>query len=396
MKNKKIVLQIFTGGFIGDSIEFDDLKHKLLLMINNLKVDKVIMGWCLNKDLYIETQKLLRKHNIELYLWLPVFSEIGLLYESISLKDYKGFDMKAYNLQEGENFEFYCPSKSKNIFNFYDVYEEYFSQIGFDGIFLDKIRYASFSNGIDGVFTCFCEDCMEVYNLNKLDVELLKKEIELLKDGNENYYNIPFNIDKYKNGKYKFNNKIWNEFFKIKSEIILNRISQISNYFHSKGMKVGIDTYAPFIAYFVGQDVGKMQELVDFNKPMMYRITQAPAGLPFECDCLVKESTKDNFNDSKTNFLNIIGANNYDEKFSIDFIKNELDILVNQSNCDIYCGIEINRKMDIAKVYPEYIKENLSKLDDCHIEGYVLSWDLVSAPYDNIETVIDFFSYRGE
>ena len=61
-----------------------------------------------------------------------------------------------------------------------------------------------------------------------------------------------------------------------------------------------------------------------------------------------------------------------------------------------YIRLEINRKVDIANVYPDYIEENLSKLDDSPIEGYVLSWDLVSAPNDNIKAVIDFLGKRGE
>jgi hypothetical protein len=396
MRNKKLALQIFTGGFSGDSVEFEDFKDKLLLMINNLNVDKVIIGWSLNKDLYIKTKELLRKNNIELYLWLPVFSEVGLLYDSISSKDYKGTDIKAYNLQEGENFEFYCPSNKKNVFNFYDAYEKNFSDIDFDGIFLDKIRYGSFSNGIDSIFSCFCNECIDVYKQNGLDMELLKKEIDLLKRNDKNYSNIPFNIEKYSNGKYEFNNEIWDKFFEIKGDIIFKRVSEISDYFHSKGLKVGIDTFAPFIAYFVGQDIAKLQEVVDFNKSMMYRITQAPAGLPFEVDCLVNETTTNNFNISKANYLNIIGVRDYSEKFPIEFVKKELDFLADKSNCNIYCGIEINRKVDIANVYPDYIEENLSKLDDSPIEGYVLSWDLVSAPNDNIKAVIDFLGKRGE
>ncbi len=55
-------------------------------------------------------------------------------------------------------------------------------------------------------------------------------------------------------------------------------------------MKIGIDTFSPFISYFTGQDLEKLQEVADFIKPMMYRTTKAPAGLPFEFERFIDES----------------------------------------------------------------------------------------------------------
>lgn len=389
MKSKKVILQIFTGGFNSNEIRLDDFKEKLLLMIENIRIDKVIMGWSLEKEVYVQIKDLLKKYDIELYLWMPVFSEIGLLEDCTTIKDYRGREVKNYSLNDGENFEFYCPTNKENLLNFYKIYERYFKDIDFDGIFLDKIRYSSFSNGLNGIFSCFCDDCLEVYREKGLDLEALKKEMKLLESGKENYNNIPFNIAQYNNGEYRFNNKIWSDFFRIKSEIILEKLSDMRDYFNDRGLKVGIDTFAPFIAYFVGQDLKEMQKLVDFNKPMMYRLTQAPAGLPFESDSLIRETTKGTFDNVRNRFLSIIGAELYDARFPIEFVKEELETTSNRSNCDIYCGIEINRKEDIARVYPDYIEENLISLRDSGIEGYVLSWDLLSAPEENIDAVIN-------
>lgn len=391
MKTKKIILQIFTGGFNENNIAFDDFKDKLLLMIERLPVDKVIIGWSLKREIYSEVKKLLEEYGIELYLWIPVFSEIGLMKDFNATKDYKGKEINRYSLQEGEDFQFYCPSSEENLLNFYKVFEEYFKDIGFTGVFLDKIRYGSFSNGIDAVFSCFCPSCLKVYKDKGLDIEKLKNEMESLKKGDKGYSNIPFNIIGYSQGKYRFSEKIWNDFFDIKSEIMLQNLVGIKDYFKNLGMKIGIDTFAPFISYFVGQDIEKMQQLVDFNKPMMYRITQAPAGLPFESNCLIKESTTCKFSIARDRFLNIIDIREYNKRFPIEFVKKELEIISNESQCDIYCGIEVNRKDGIAMVYPEYIRENLSGLNDSDIEGFVLSWDLSSAPEDNLEAVIDFF-----
>ncbi len=49
--------------------------------------------------------------------------------------------------------------------------------------FLDKIRYSSFSNGINGVFSCFCDDCLEIYREKGLDLETLKKGNGIIRIG---------------------------------------------------------------------------------------------------------------------------------------------------------------------------------------------------------------------
>ncbi len=59
-----------------------------------------------------------------------------------------------------------------------------------------------------------------------------------------------------------------------------------------------------------------------------------------------------------------------------------------------YCGIEINRIDNIAPVDPEYVKENLMELENSKIEGFVLSWNLLSAPQENINMVLDCIERR--
>lgn len=389
MSSKKVVLQIFTGGFNSNNLEFSEIKDKLSYVLKNIKIEKVIMGWCTDKDLYIRTKELLKVYNTELYLWIPVFSEIGLLKNSKLLIDYNLNEIESYALCEDENFEFYCPNNKVNIDNLIQIYEENFKYVGFDGVFLDKIRYGSFSNKLTGVFNCFCDDCMKIYEEKNIDVNVLKEEMEKICGGYDNYQQIPLNIKSYEKGKYKFENEIWEKFFTIKSNNVYNSVSQITQYFRKLDMKVGIDTFSPFISYFAGQDLEKLQNTCDFIKPMMYRITKAPAGLPFESDNLVKETIKLDVNKANDKYLQMIGASNYNgDKYPLDFVKEELKYMTENLNSSIYAGIEINRKEDIAPVYPDYIKENITNLNDLSIEGYVLSWDLLSAPKENIDEVI--------
>ncbi|MCC0684269.1 hypothetical protein KGF42_05295 [Clostridioides sp. ZZV15-6383] len=392
MDRKKVIVQIFTGGFKTKEIKFNDIKCKLLELLDCIDIEKVIMGWNVDEELYVGTKKLLNKYNVELYLWLPCFSEIGLLEKSNLLVDYTGKEVKGYTLQEDENFEFYCPNNKKNIENIKKVYSTYFSEIKFDGIFLDKIRYGSFSNKLNGVFNCFCEDCLNIYEENNIDKKSLMIEMNNVSNGVLDNEDTPFGITEYINGKYKFKNKIWEDFFEIKNQNIYKALLEISSYFKNKGLKIGIDTFSPFISYFAGQDLEKLQEVADFIKPMMYRITKAPAGLPFEFERLIDESIHKNKEIAKRNFLDILGIREYEgDIYPIKFVLEEIDFMTKNLNREIYVGIEINKKEIIAPVTPKYISENLSNINKTAVKGYVLSWDLLSAPKENIDEIIKWF-----
>ncbi|WP_027624324.1 hypothetical protein [Clostridium lundense] len=390
MVNKEVVVQIFTGGFNENNISYEEIENKLEALIDKINITKVIMGWSLNKDIYLKTKEFFHSKNIELFLWIPVFSEIGILKDTIPVVDWRGEKIKSYALKQGENFEFYCPANNKNIESFKEVFEDNFEEVGFDGVFLDKIRYPSFSNGIEGVFSCFCDNCLNEYKKMGIDLKKLKEEMNKFINYEKFYDNIPFGITKYDEIEYSFKNEIWKDFFYVKSEIVFKSLKNLYEYFKNKNMKIGIDTYAPFLSYFVGQDMTKLQYIADFIKPMMYRVTKAPAGLPYEFNKLISESIyKDNIDDSEKMLLDILNIHEYDRnKFNLNFVKKELEDMKHKLNIDIYPGIEINRIIPIAKVYPDYICENIEMLKYENIKGFVLSWDLLSAHKDNIEEII--------
>lgn len=389
---KEIVIQIFTGGYLEDKVTYQQIEDKLKPILKAGQVKCVIMGWSLCKELYEETIVLLKEYGVECFLWLPVFSETGLLKSAAYLVDDEGHKVKNYNLKDGESFEFYCPQNPGNIENFLEIYNDNFSGIDFDGVFLDKIRYGAFSNGISGVFSCFCDICMDKYRAWGLDTEELIAEMGKVRRGEEGYGTAPLQMKSYKNGEYQFQNKIWKLFFEKKRDSITEVLTGIVEYFHHRDMLVGMDTFSPFTAYFAGQDVAELGKLADFIKPMMYRITNAPAGLPFEADCLVRETSKVP-TEAKAAFYQIIGCQDTgNAPFDIGFVQEELKYLTDKG-IPVYGGVEINRN-EAAPAAPYYIRENLRALGESDIDGFVLSWDLLSAPAENIAEIIEYLQQR--
>ena len=382
---KEVVLQIYSGGFTEQAATFEDIKQKLELVISRIRVSKVIMGMSVNTDLYLKIRDYLFKNGVEFYLWLPVFAELDALKKGNPLIDYQGKDKAVYQLEEREDFTFYCPNHPQNILNVLQVFEENYSSIGFTGVFLDKIRYSSFANGINGVLTCFCPFCQIKYKSAHFEPKDMEQVIKTLSG-----QNTPLGIVSYKQGRYTFDNALWNQFFDLKSQFITDALKGICQYFNEKHYKIGLDVMSPFVSHFVGQDIPTLSTFTDFIKPMMYRMTDAPAGLPFELEAILQETTTTNM--QRKAFYEILGFEPEKQPFDIDFAVRELMELGQISKTPVYPGVEINRAAKIAEVYPAYIEETIKAYGQANIKGFVMSWNLLNAPQENIEQVVKLFS----
>ena len=147
-------------------------------------------------------------------------------------------------------------------------------------------------------------------------------------------------------------------------------MASICDHFRERGLEVGLDLYAPFMAPFVGQDYEILTSHADFIKPMLYRQTFAPAGMGFEYD-LLKKAAPD--------------AEGYPEfDMDLDFLHSQLEAM-EQYSCAKYPGIEINYRAVVVPTSPEYVTESLDAVTSHGFEGAVLSWNIMEAPLANLD-----------
>lgn len=396
--DKNLVLQIFTGGYKQKISDIKTVENRLLSILCVTHVEKIIMGWSVEKEVYRKVIEIAKKYGTEVYLWLPVLSETGLLAPVSKLINSDKEKVQSFHLKEGENFEFYCPNHAMNFESVIQIYEKYFSEIPFDGVFLDKIRYGSFSNGLDGVFNCFCPQCMERYQKDEIPIDELVEEMKKVRQRVPEYQKMPLGISGYQNGTYEFENPVWSSFFSWKAKIISEKVGELMDGFRARKLKVGIDTFSPFIAYFVGQDIKTLGEKADFVKPMMYRLTHAPAGLPWEIRCLLEETLGQEWEQTGAGerYLDCIHCTiSHEGIVDTSFAVRELEQMA-KMKMNLYPGIEVNRIAKIAESTPDYIKECVQEFSKLPIQGFVLAWDLLSAPMDNIEMVIQLFQQHND
>ena len=360
----KYILQIFTGSWNTSHDDPEAIIRKIRETARRIPVDKVIIGWNTDPSLYKKAGHFLREAGIKMLLWLPVFSEISEVAETDGALDIFGNLVIPPAAQTGEGFIFVCPSSHHNIQAVTDLYERYFSECGFDGVFLDRIRSQSFAAGVPGVLSCGCKRCRKVFHERGVDIDAVRKRYEVKKDAFFDMASYPMN------GQFELKDALAQRFFTEKEKIIAEAVAYLCKYFKEKGMMIGLDLFAPVVSRFVGQNYPLITKYADFIKPMLYRRTEAPAGIGYEYRLFEKYAP-----DAQGR-----------SRLPMDkaFLDSQLDAIGSVS-CEKYPGIEINYREDIVRTDADYIAESLAAVRDHGFEGAALCWNVMDAPDAHIE-----------
>ena len=386
----EISVQIFTGSFSekADNWSQESIVQKLNLLYKTTQIKNAIIGW----NTRPETEKiiaLLKEKGTAVYLWFPVFSELDAAddFSYIIGHDNKPLSVK-YVGNSNEDFKFYCPGSPANIKKIIEIFENHYAGDAYDGIFLDKIRFPSFIGGLSSVLGCFCDSCMERYNLSAVR--------DYFSENREQLASCPFDYNGYSGMSYGFKNPAYQQLFDYKKQVITDSVTQLASYFKNRGYKTGLDLFSPFLSHFVGQDYQRLLPLADMVKPMFYRATNAPAGLPFEIE--MYSSSFNNSAAARKGLAKLLGTDFDTTKINTNFINNEIRdikqiVTDNQLDTQILGGIEFNYNPEIAPVTKDYILQNLQELRG--LDGIVMSWDLNSTPLENIEYLCQFLQAEG-
>ena len=358
------IVQVSLGGWHTPDYTAQQIIDRIDTVSQLIPVQKVIIGWSIDKDIYHQVGEYLHSKGISMLLWLPVFAETEEVCENSPAVDLWGQVPANYDVAAGEGFRFNCPSDAKNATNVVAIYDQLFSDCSFDGVFLDRIRTQSFVSGVNGVLGCGCQLCIERFAAEGVDIETVKSEYEAKGDAF-------FSVSSYTPAEgFSFENPVAAAYFKAKGHVVSASVAAIADSLRSRGLEVGMDLYAPFMAPFVGQDYTILANHTDFIKPMLYRQTFAPAGMGFEYDLLRKA---------------VPAATGYPAlEMDVDFLHSQLKAMEPYS-CGKYPGIEINYREDIVPTSPEYVSESLKAVLSHGFDGAVLSWNIMEAPLSHLE-----------
>jgi len=350
-------LQLHTGTFQKSNYSWEEIKQKCDHLLAQLSVKQMIIGWNCDHELNQQLLHYFHDKGIRVLLWFPLLLDEGderALTKMTMLSDHVS-----------EKSSFCCPSDLHNAHACIALYEKYFADLPFDGVFLDKIRFASFSQGYEAGFGCFCEDCEK--QMLPVDLPYIKSLIEA-----HDIRLLRGEYDRY--GRYHFADSQVNAFYKRRSQIISDLVFKLSAYFNSRKLIVGIDLFAPMLAYHVGQNIKEIAKYVDFIKPMMYTHTNAPAAIPYEYNAYLR-----NFEHPEAFSKHFPGGPLSQEslRYQMDFIKN--------LPANAIPGIEVNPISGICHINAETVRENLQLFK--HYTNIALCWDVMRMDEDILQAL---------
>ncbi|MCL2486839.1 MAG: hypothetical protein FWE86_04490 [Oscillospiraceae bacterium] len=377
------IIQAFTGGYKSKSPWTPrEVLTRISSVMDILPVRSVIIGWNGRTELYYPLIDEVHRRGKKIFAWLPVFSEMSAFDEAFRAVDFAGASHGGAKVSGDDDFLFLCPSRRQNIELAIRVYKDCFAKSDFDGIFLDKIRYASFGNGFNAAMGCFCGECRREYQKRGIDHE---KIIALL-GGEEKPFLSPAALE---GMRYRFDDPLIDGFFRARADIISSSVFELTDWFKGRGLAVGLDVYAPVFAYYVGQDISALSQKADFIKPMMYRITDAPAGVPYEhrrmrqelgaCGCGIDGRLE--------------GLWGVDDICGDSAFRAQAEGL-KQARCEINIGIEVNDKPGICVSDGAYAAGTIDMIDKSGL-GCVLSWDVLSAPEATLRAIAEHNAIYG-
>lgn len=373
-------IQIYLGGAEGRGITPQDIQRKTERCMN--KIDGIIAGWSRETEIYTWLREYTKARNKNLYLWFPVLAEFDGIKDFVQIRDIENRKFEGTAFDGDERFSFYCPSDETTFENIKEIYAAYFKQIGFDGIFLDRIRFPSFVSGRDALFTCCCDKCLEKYRRKGFTPDRIKSIKYTM--GRDQSENLLFSIKKYDKGKYEFENPEIEEYLKIRMGLITEIVKKVTAYFRSQGLEIGLDLFAPFLAPFVGQDYEELSGYADFIKPMLYRYTYTPAGMDYELEKMAESCTsKENRAKCLNKYKKVIGCY---RNSKTGFMRKELAAAKEMSVCKIMAGMEVHTVDSMPEIKPIQIKEGKDAAEAEGIEGIIACWNILNAPEKNILT----------
>ena len=357
------IVQVSLGPWNAPAYTAQQIIGRLDTVSRIIPVKNVIIGWSNRPEIYREVGDFLHAKGIGMYFWLPVFAETEEMCENTPLLDLWGQEPGSFDLTSGEGFRFNCPSHPENAAHIVALYDGLYADCGFDGVFMDRIRTQSFVGGVSGVLSCGCPLCTERYKAEGVDMEAVRQAWEA--DGD-----AFLSVTGYTPAEgFVFENPLAAAFFKAKGHVVSSAVGALADSLRSRGLEIGMDLYAPFMAPFVGQDYAILSQHADFIKPMLYRATTAPAGMGFEYN-LLKQAAP--------------GAAGYPEfQMDLAFLESQLEAMESYS-CGKFPGIEINYREGVAHTSPEYVTESLDAVMRHGFDGAVLSWNIMEAPEAHI------------
>jgi hypothetical protein len=398
----QISIQYLEGSPDLDRLTASPVADKLLRAGDILPINNVLLGWHLPLTLYEACRKATDQIGADLYRWHP------LLTSDSSLRIYPqwqtiGLDGDRVPGYKGKpEFTFICPNHPE----VQEAVQEHIDRIirkgGYEGLFLDRIRYPSPAWKPDRNLACFCEHCRAKAEAENIDMNETRRILARWAGTREGKRDLVVSLLQ-KPGSAPISPEavFLQSFLDFRCKSITNFAQLIVDQIHSAGLQAGLDCYPPGLARMVGQDLRALDGKVEWIKLMTYAHTFGEGGFPYEILGLVEwltshaimtgEKALDLF--SETLELSLPSTPELLKDGGISPVVLQELILrgTRVAKSKILAGIELVEIDGIVQLEPNQIEEDLEAVRSANPAGLVLSWDLWKIPFERLEIVSKFW-----
>jgi hypothetical protein len=367
-------------------------------------LDVLVVGWKERPELFRTLTSRESRLSPEVFLWYPLLS------------DYPGFDAshlvvnsnfmrsRGWSGYEGtgivETFKQACPNNPQTLSTSLARLEECIIAYPFDGVFLDKIRFPSIANGLQDVFSCFCPFCAEKAAESGLDLDEVRGVLEsrVASKAALSPVKIPRGakwLEQLTAGQ-----PLLQRFIQFRADSITALVAAVSQRMRTMGKKVSLDVFSPILAPLVGQDFSALARHADWIKPMIYRFGRGPSSLRTELPSLLRELGKYlgyseaaamSWAAAQAEGLEGKTVEQIEEIVPLSLVRAETGRALSLfCGTPLYLGLESVSIPGLMEVGPRHVEEMLEIGSQAGVQGFVLSWDLLHTPIENVRSLRTF------
>lgn len=371
-----------------------------------LPLSAVLLGWHLPEPLQRACAEEVARAGARLYRWHPLLTgdatfpprpewrTIGLSGEMVS--GFRGLP----------EFTFLCPNKPAVREAALEHLRDSIRHGEYGGVFLDRIRYPSPAENPACRLACFCDDCHRAAADEGLDLELVRRRILPLlgtPDRIRATLRVLLNpsapaVDP--------DLAALHAFLDFRARSVTRFVQAAANVARTEGLAVGLDCFAPALAYLVGQDLAALNPYCDWIKVMVYGHTFGPAGLPFELLALADW---------------LVGKGGASEPQALDWLAGAVHLLLPSTQAALLeqglspealaaevrraraanvsvllAGIELVDIAGVTRLTLQQIAADLRAFCEAGADGLALSWDLWHIPLEWLDLVRQEWPASGE
>jgi hypothetical protein len=346
-------------------------------------------------------------------LWYSALSDIEGMEDSDLVVNWRGERSRGWGgwAEKGggveETFRFVCPNNPAAREKAVRRLREFLARYDFAGVFLDKIRLPSPANGVDEMLSCFCDHCRDAAKNVGLDLDsvvkiLADRAIDPCASRAETRVDEAFSwLDAL-----LASSPVLSRFLRFRAESVAALVAELAEDARRLGRKVSLDLFSPCLAPLVGQDYRRLKQHCDWVKPMTYRLAQGPAGLRLEIPALIRGVARE-FGLDEARILDWSARHaafdrdmllvTQESAVPLSFVQAEIDAAVRTlAPVPVYFGLELVRQRGVIDVDTAHVVGMVKAGRAANAAGLVISWDLMHAPIDCVQTLAEAAIARPE